>query len=1647
MGKRSYLFIVLIALLFSAFSLKMQSFILFNPIISFQQNQNEEPVADFTFEPNGFCADQPIKFTNTSTGGNLTFEWNFGDGSTSTQKNPEHVFSTAIGGGERTFNVSLIATSTLNDGEKVIERKDRIEKVITIKEIPSMNVTSDAGNTTFDGLPYFIVCDDKTSEFTFFNAPANNENNVLYEINWGDGSPVFSGVNWTSLSHTYEIGIYALKYTVTSANGCAISKEYGVFVGANPAVGLGNPGNTNVCVGSALTFPITGTENNPEGTRYIVTFSDDPENPQIFEHPAPATVTHIFQKGSCRNESPGFINSFSVTIRAENPCASSAASVVPIYVSENPEPKMQLPKDPVCIDQPITVSNITEVGIEVSTNGQCLDPKYVWEITPNTGWELIGGNFGTINNPDFPNTWVSGSPVINPIFTEPGTYTIKLRTGNRCGIEEKEETVCVIPKPVSSFDLDNLEVCGPGIVKATNTTNILGLCENERFLWTVTYNPGVCGTVSDWAFIEGSDENSIHPEFQFINPGTYTISLTTFSSCGSAISSQSINISAPPKVGLGNIQNACGPSIISPVASITACDDSDLTYKWTFVGGVPNTSSELIPGEILFETPGEKIVTLEVTSSCGTTTQSRTFMVNPLPQVESGQDVEICNGESTTLSGTVSPDGAYTYQWTSTPFSQITDGNTLTPIVKPSQTTIYTLRARNTVTGCEETDQVTVTVIPAPIVVFDLPNQEICSGETSSLVNMTSDPAGETVSWTVNNTGIIGLDATEGENQIPPFTLINTTGVPIDVVFTAEITSANIGECNFAPAQYIIRVNPEPVYEDTLLDACSDQEFAFVPEGFLAGTSFTWTSNETAGIIGNTSSVEKQSSITQTLSNETNIPLSVTYTVIPYLGNCVGSPFELEVTVQPSPSINFSLPAQTLCTGDSSEEIIISSDVIDAQFSWTANPNGAEGVTLSGTGNSIPVQTITNPTNSPILVEYFVIASTSTANSCSGNPKVYTITVNPTITLNSSISDYSGFQISCHGANDGFIQLNPQGGSGNFKFQWNGPNGFISEQQDLENLAPGEYTVLIQDEFGCDLQESFNISEPLPLSGELISTQNIFCSGESTGQITINVSGGVSNLPYKFTWTRNGSLFNSDNQNLNGVPAGVYEVDIEDRNGCMVSLGPFELSEPDLPLVIDYEKTDISCYDANDGYIKLNIQGGVPPFQIIWNNNSTQEEYNNLGPGSYTVQVSDQAGCVKSQTIIIEDAPLFRIRPEVRQISCFGERDGFIKLNFEGGVGQPTIAWSNGDDRDELFNLGAGTYSVLIKDETDCEIRSEFNIVEPALLLMEPVVTDALECENPQSGSIILGISGGRPPYSFQWNNGQTTSNLVNIPAGQYSVNVIDASGCEINGSFEVKRPDPLSIVAFQRTYVECEPRFIEEEIQISISGGVAPYSIAWSGGNVSQNGQIMKTTLPGLYTVRITDGYGCTITESFDIKNSEVIADSGFESIAFDQYNSYLVNFEIQFWNRSFGQISGYYWDFGDGNFSFEENPKHSYLKEGEYEITLQVTDIYGCISEVKKRIRVFDYFLVMPNAFTPNGDGLNDYFFPRFVNIESLEFWVLNKWGETIYYTDDLEANGWDGTVGGKDAPPGNYVYKLSFKTLDGRLQNKTEVFLLLK
>ena len=135
---------------------------------------------------------------------------------------------------------------------------------------------------------------DAAAIFEFTNASTTS--NTGYKIIWGDGAPdsVFS--TFTIISHSYNIGTYPLKFIVTG-NGCTDTATYYIYVGSNPAVGLGNPGNTTICTGVSLTFPITGTSTNTPGTIYTVTFNDG-SAPVTYTHPVPSDVTHNFANGS-----------------------------------------------------------------------------------------------------------------------------------------------------------------------------------------------------------------------------------------------------------------------------------------------------------------------------------------------------------------------------------------------------------------------------------------------------------------------------------------------------------------------------------------------------------------------------------------------------------------------------------------------------------------------------------------------------------------------------------------------------------------------------------------------------------------------------------------------------------------------------------------------------------------------------------------------------------------------------------------------------------------------------------------------------------------------------------------------------------------------------------------------------------------------------------------------------------------------------------------------------------------------------------------------------------------------------------------------------------------------------------------------------
>src|SRR5690606_12929801 len=278
----------------------------------FSSEQPPPPTASFTFELSGDCMDQAVKFNSTSEGEEISHSWNFRDpnsnNNSSTSSAPSHTFVGNAGNGSQSFNVTLTVTDANGQSSSATQR-------ITLKQIPSLAVGSDRDGTTFDNLAYFIVCENGSSDFTFYNNSTTKTTNENYVIDWGDGSPKHEVEEWTSANHTYAQGIYRITYSVTGENGCVASKQYGIFVGSNPAVGLQNPGNTNICTGETLSFPITGTENNPPGTIYTVTFSDGTD-PQVFTHPPPASVAHVLHNSSCGEFGTDFRNSFSAKIIA-----------------------------------------------------------------------------------------------------------------------------------------------------------------------------------------------------------------------------------------------------------------------------------------------------------------------------------------------------------------------------------------------------------------------------------------------------------------------------------------------------------------------------------------------------------------------------------------------------------------------------------------------------------------------------------------------------------------------------------------------------------------------------------------------------------------------------------------------------------------------------------------------------------------------------------------------------------------------------------------------------------------------------------------------------------------------------------------------------------------------------------------------------------------------------------------------------------------------------------------------------------------------------------------------------------------------------------------------------------------------------------
>ncbi len=1406
--------------------------------------------------------------------------------------------------------------------------------------------------------------------------------------------------------------------------------------------------NDNECSGTPITFTPTVTGDAP--FTYVWDFGDG--NTSTSSNP-----TYAFTELGCGFQN----NNVTLTVTDVNGASSSVTKVISIKQAPDLE-----------------FVNLNAPSGSSAPFEKCGDNNTDLEYTINVGNSSGSASCITSYNID----WGDGNTETNVTFPRMHTY-MQLGSFNMVitGIGDSgcNNTITYVVKnsnnPIGAL-------IAPG-----NTTNLCLPVDPMEFAigsWAlnpsdtnyyVNYGDGSTATYTQAQLESSSYYNASNPpaslDFpiphtftRFNCPGGSTVSLTITTSCGSTyLTAGPIIILDAPITNFNVSSIVCANTSVrfnnTTIAGFTNdCSTVDV-YTWDFGDGSP--PSRAVNPNHVYSTPGNYTVTLNSETPCGIgSTVTREICVEPILQPDFSYG-NACNENPLAITNTTDTSlscGSETFEWEvisyfeaycgeepeQWSFANGTNRNSKNPEIWFRTPGIYNLRLRSW-NSCGIRNSITksIHVKQRPKIELDQIS-DFCNSATINPVGRvleTCSPASEiTYLWEFP-----GGTPSSSTSLNPGSVDYNTSGN-----YTATFSVTNSCGTTSISRNFSVDLVLSPIIEDKTLDICSGETFNVNPfsngtDNVPSGTTYTWSTpiiSPVGAVTGASAQSSPRSNISQSLTNNTSNIATVTYTVSPISGSCPGPDFTITVTVYPVINVTETITDSTCFESDDGAiSISISGGIpFSTGNPYTISWSGPNGFTSNNEdiSNLEPGTYYLNITDDGI---------------CPYSRSFYVS--EPGLFRHTSFKN----DITCFGLDDGRINLNVTGGNLPYNFSWTKDGNPYSTDEDLLNLGPGDYEVTITEANNCGtLNESFTIIEPPLLEVDLVRTPDIIvCYGDFTGEIEVMATGGrpIGGSNYRWQWIGpNG--FSSFQQNLTNIESGTYNLIVTDDSGCTANLSVFVDQNPQLTL--DYTVKHLTCYNDDTGAITVNnITGGVPPYEpLVWSNLGTGTFQDNLSAGIYYITVTDALNCERVFPIPVDNAPIFEINPDVSDVSCFGESDGHIKLNLIGGESPVTITWDDGASAgDERNNIGPGTYGVTITDSKGCIIQETFTIREPLELNLVGIVTDALDCDNINSGAIDLEIQGGTQPISISWNNGSTTEDLNNIPPDLYVATITDANGCIITESFEVKRFEPLEAPFDIITNFDCDTREVDQTFITKVEGGVPPYTLTWS--NIDSpfvtisgiNNEIMKTNEDGLVILTVVDGLGCVKDFSIQV-DKPVLDDARFSTSSFGNstYGLYSIKDPILFTNEATGSIESIMWDFGDGNFSGEENPTHSYITPGTYTITQTVTYELGCV--YTKTIQLLiekGYSLIMPNAFTPNRDTMNDFFAPEFIGLSNMKLNIYNTWGNVIYseMSDDIE--GWNGQINDSEAENGNYYYNFSAQTFYGDTITAEGAFVLIK
>ena len=660
-----------------------------------------------------------------------------------------------------------------------------------------------------------------------------------------------------------------------------------------------------------------------------------------------------------------------------------------------------------------------------------------------------------------------------------------------------------------------------------------------------------------------------------------------------------------------------------------------------------------------------------------------------------------------------------------------------------------------------------------------------------------------------------------------------------------------------------------------------------------------------------------------------------TYTVtVKDANGCSAALLAVTIT-QPASAVAVAKTSQTdvLCFGASTGAINItaSGGVAPYTYDWAD---------LAGT---------TNPEDRTALPAGTYTVTVKDANGCAAAPLAVTIT-QPASAV--AVAKTSQTDVLCFGSSTGAINITASGGVAPYTYDWADLAG-TTDPEDRTGIIAGTYTVTVKDANGCSAAPlAVTITQPASAVAVAKTSQtDVLCFGSSTGAINITASGGVA--PYTYDWADLAGT--TDPEDRTGLIAGTYTVTVKDANGCSAAPLAVTITQPASAVAVaKTSQTDVLCFGSSTGAINITASGGVGPYTYDWadlTGTNDPEDRTALPAGTYTVTVKDANGCSAASLAVTITQPSSAVavaKTSQTDVLCFGASTGAINITASGGVAPYTYDWADlagTNDPEDRTGLIAGTYTVTVKDANGCSAAPlSVTITQPAsaVAVAKTSQTDVL-CFGSSTGAINITASGGVAPYTYDWADLAGTNDPEDrtaLSAGTYTVIVKDANGCSA-APLAVTITQPASAVAVAKTSQTDVLCFGSSTgaINITASGGVAPYTYDWSDLEGTNDTEDRTGLIAGTYTVTVKDANGCsaaplsvTITQPGAALSCSVVQNKAVTSNG-------LSNGEATVTPIGGTPTYTYLWDNG------ENTPKAVALNAGTHSV--KVTDANGCFTE----------------------------------------------------------------------------------------------------